>query len=76
MVYSGPCVLRLLLSNPGTDPNVKDRQGNTPVMQLLERHSPSLLIKRTSKLRALLECDRVDLDVKNPHGRRPEDSAR
>ena len=72
---AGPSVLRLLLSNPGTDPNVKDRQGDTPLMQLLEGHSLSLLIKRTSKLRVLLECDRVDLDVKNPQ-RRPEDSER
>ena len=45
--YSGgPNVLRRLLTSPNTDPNVRDNQGLTPIMYLLNRTDNSDQVKR------------------------------
>ena len=70
----GPDILRRLLTNPDTDPNVKNLNGNTPIMILLQRNN-NMDIQRVC-LQAMVESDKVDLDVKDPEGRGLEDLAR
>lgn len=72
--YSGgPNVLRRLLTSPNTDPNVRDNQGLTPIMYLLNRTDNPDQVKR---LQAMVEFKRVDLDLKTPEGASLEDLAR
>ena len=72
--YSGgPNVLRRLLTSPNTDPNVRDNQGLTPIMYLLNRTDNQDQVKR---LQAMVEFKRVDLDLKTPEGASLEDLAR
>ena len=74
----GPDLLRCLLANSDTDPNVKNTQGRTPIMILLARSQgnhfePEL---KTLCLQAMVEFNNVDLDIKDARGRGLEDLAR
>ena len=72
--YSGgPNVLRRLLTSPNTDPNVRDNQGLTPIMYLLNRKDNQ---DQVTRLQAMVEFKRVDLDLKTPEGASLEDLAR
>ena len=53
---------------------MKDLRGSTPIMVVLERNRP-IDIQRGC-LQALMESDKVDLDVKDWQGRSLEDLAR
>ena len=64
-------LLRRLLTNPDTDPNLKDRMGDSPLMVLLQRGGNVV-----DQLKAFMECDRVDLELKDQDGRSLEDLAR
>ena len=64
-------LLRRLLTNPDSDPNLKTLRGNTPLMVLLRRGGNVVDL-----LRAFMECDRVDLELKDQDGRSLEDLAR
>ena len=70
----GPDILRRLLTNPDTDPNVRNQRGSTPIMVLLQRNF-NIDIQR-GRLQALVDSDKVDLDVKDPQGRSLEDLVR
>ena len=72
--YSGPDMLRRLLAHPDTDPNVKNLYESTPIMYVLERNR-HIDIQRVC-LQALVESDKVVLDVKDEQGRSLEDLAR
>ena len=67
--HAGPGVLRRLLACPTIDPNVKNVAGTTPIMCLLLRGG-----NQVERLRAFVECDKVDLDDQD--GRSLEDLAR
>ena len=69
----GPNILRRLLTSPNTDPNVRDNQGLTPIMCLLNRTDNPDQVKR---LQAMVEFKRVDLDLKTPEGASLENLAR
>ena len=75
---AGPAVLRRLLACPGTDPNVKNQAGKTPIMELLAMPGNclgnALGSNLVGHLRAFVEFDRVDLDDQD--GRSLEDLAR
>ena len=74
--HGGPDILRRLLAHPNIDPNVKNlMDGCTPIMDLLQRNHINIVIQR-GRLQALVESDKVDLDVKDPQGRSLEDLAR
>ena len=70
----GPDILSRLLTNPDTDPNVKNLDGRTPIMILLQMNY-DIDIQR-GRLQALVASDKVDLDVKDPQGRSLEDLVR
>ena len=59
------------MTNPDSDPNLKTLRGNTPLMVLLRRGGNVVDL-----LRAFMECDRVDLELKDQDGRSLEDLAR
>ena len=59
------------MTNPDTDPNLKTLRGNTPLMVLLRRGG-----NMVNQLRAFMECNRVDLELKDQDGRSLEDLAR
>ena len=65
-----PEVLRLLLANLNLDPNTKNHSGSTAIMLLVRRGD-----NMGDELEVLLECDKVDLDVKDKRGRSLEDLA-
>ena len=69
---SGPDILRRLLTIPDID--VKNQEGHTPIMNLLERNN-NIDIQRDC-FQAMLDSDQVDLDVKDLEGRGLEDLAR
>ena len=70
----GPDILRRLLSNLDVDPNVKNIDGKTAIMLLL-RGNYNMNLRRDG-LRAMVESDKVDLEVKDPEGRSLEDLTR
>ena len=70
----GPDMLRRLLTNPATDPNVKNLHGRTAIMFLLQRNN-NIDIQR-DRLQAMVESNKVDLDGKDRNGRSLEDLAR
>ena len=53
-----PEVVRLLLQDPRTDPNIKDKEGNTPLMLALKMGFKACF-------EPLLFHDRVDLDTRD-----------
>ena len=71
--YVSPNILRRLLTSPNTDPNVRDNQGLTPIMYLLNRTDIQDQVKR---LQAMVEFKRVDWELKTPEGASLEDLAR
>ena len=68
----GPNILRLLLANPAIDPNLVDQVGDTAIVLLLMEGERNM----ADHLRALVECDRVDLYVRDQDGRSLEELAR
>ena len=68
---ANPDLLRRLLTNPDTDPNLKNHMGYSPLMVLLRMGGNVV-----DHLRAFMECDRVDLELKDQDGRSLEDLAR
>ena len=72
----GPDLLRCLLTNPNTDPNVKNRQGRTPIMVLLRNLNLDSAELQALCLQAMVEFNSVDLDIKDAGGRGLEDLAR
>ena len=71
---AGPDILRRLLTHPDTDPNVKSLDGYTAIMLLLQRDDDNDI--QRGQLQALVESEKVDLGVEDPHGRSLEDLAR
>ena len=70
-----PETLRNLLTNLNVDPNVKNLEGNTPIMLLLRTNSNHDNVAMC--LRALVESDRVDiLYLKDRQGQSLVDLAR
>ena len=71
----GPDILRRLLTSPPADidPNV-NVYGSTAIMRLLRRNY-NIDIQRDC-LQAMVDSDKVDLDVKDRQGRSLEDLAR
>ena len=70
-----PDFLRNFLTNLNVDPNAKDYQSNTPIMNLLKTYNPNNNV--TECLRVMVESDRVEiLHVKDRQGRSLEDLAR
>ena len=62
-----PDILRKLLTHPDIDPNVKRfGDGRTPIMLLLQRNYN--IDEKEHCLRAMVESNRVDLEVKDAHG--------
>ena len=59
------------MTNPDTDPNLKNHMGDSPLMVLLQMGGNVV-----EQLRAFMECDRVDLELKDQEGRSLEDLAR
>ena len=70
----GPDILRRLLSNDDTDPNVKDENGDTAIMLLLQRDQNMDI--QGDCLRAMVESEKVDLEVKDQEERGLEEIAR
>ena len=70
----GPDILRRLLTNPDVDPDVKNINGETAIMLLLRRNQN--MDNHGDSLRAMVESDKVDLEVKDPYGRSLEDLVR
>ena len=75
---ANPDVLRRLLTSPDTDPNLKNHMGDSPLMMLLrwaimDSHLRTLIM---DQLRIFMECDRVDLELKDQEGRSLEDLTR
>ena len=60
--------------NPNTDPNVRNQEGDTPIMILLK--SNLNIDIQGNCLQAFVDCNKVDLDVKDPDGDGLEDLAR
>ena len=67
-------ILTHLLANPKTDTNVEDQDGDTPIMLLLK--SNLNIDIQGNCLQAFVDCNSVDLDVKDPDGDGLEDLAR
>ena len=67
-------ILTHLLASPKTDTNVEDQDGNTPIMILLK--SNLNIDIQGNCLQAFVDCNKVDLDVKDPDGDGLEDLAR
>ena len=67
-------ILTHLLASPKTDTNVEDQDGNTPIMILLK--SNLNIDIQGNCLQVLVDCNKVDLDVKDPDGDGLEDLAR
>ena len=62
-----PNIMRMLLTHPAIDPNVRSPDyGNTPIMELLHHGDDNIDIKRDC-LRAMVESNKVDLEVKNTY---------
>ena len=62
-----PHIMRMLLTHPAIDPNVRSPDyGNTPIMELLHHGDDNIDIKRDC-LRAMVESNKVDLEVKNTY---------
>ena len=75
LVPCDPDFLRNFLTNLNVDPNAKDYQSNTPIMNLLKTYNPNNNV--TECLRVMVESDRVEiLHVKDRQGRSLEDLAR
>ena len=53
-----PEIVRLLLQDPRTDPNIKDKEGNTPLMLALK-------LGFKACFEPLLFHERVDLDTRD-----------
>ena len=72
----GPDILRRLLTSPPADidPNVNVYSSTTAIMRLLRRNY-NIDIQRDC-LQAMVDSDKVDLDVKDRQGRSLEDLAR
>ena len=68
---ANPDVLRRLLTNPDTDPNLKNHFGYSPLMVLLRMGG-----NMVDQMGVFMECDRVDLELKDQEGRSLEDLAR
>ena len=76
--HPDPDILRKMLNNPDVDPNVRSSDGYTPIMDLLDsrlERNYNIDIKRYC-LRAMVESNRVDLEVKHPLGLSLENLAR
>ena len=67
-------MIRSLLAIPDSNPNVKNQEGYTPIMFLLQRNN-NIDLQRDC-LQAMLESDQVNLDDKDPQERGLEDLAR
>ena len=67
-------ILTHLLARPKTDPNVRNQEGDTPIMILLKRILNIDI--QGNCLQAFVDCNKVDLDVKDPDGDGLEDLAR
>ena len=74
--FGGPNILRRLLTSPSTDPNVRDNLGKTPIMLLLHPALHNNSAQQVKRLQAMVEFNRVDLDLKTPEGASLEDLAR
>ena len=67
-------MLTHLLANPNIDPNVRDQDGDTPIMLLLKINFNIDI--QGNCLQALVDCNKVDLDGKDREGNGLEDVAR
>ena len=61
------------MTNPDTDPNLKNHRGNTPLILMVLLWMGGNMV---DQLRAFMECDRVDLELKDQDDRSLEDLAR
>lgn len=69
-------IVKLLIENGGVDPNAVDIEGRTPLMWAVRKLGPKVEDVRSeclpdhwSTFRFLLNCDDIDVNVRDNHGR-------
>lgn len=77
-------ILKILLANPKTDPNIKNKYGKSPLIEALTKYTDTdgkpvehpTIEERTESVRLLLNHPKIDINIKSAYDKTPKEIAK